>query len=433
MSTSSPARRRNGEGSIRQVHDAKYGCPPVGPDKIRPDHTCRGIYQARTSVTDPTTGLKVRKSVYGKTENEVVQKLRRTVAEDVTQTVVVGRAMTLSDWLDEWYEENSRGWKVNTRKGYRSKIKTHLKPHLGKHRLDRLAPEHVKAFYKALRAAGLAEPTVRGCHLILQSALQSAMRQGKVQRNVCQLVVAPATKSKKREALEVEEAWAVLNLAGPNPRFWLALLAGIRQGEALALRWSNVNLDEGWIFIDRALSRNDEDEAGVPRGLTLDHPKSDQSRRKLPLPDLILDRLRIARAKWEAEERRTARLWDIPDGCYVEVDDLVFVNGVGGAVDTRRDYNAWHLLLDLAEVKRIELHAARNTTAHLLEDAKVPARVVMELLGHSQVQQTHGYQAGNLPAMREAMTALDTHMRAKAVGEHPSSGGDERPRLRVVK
>lgn len=397
--TTEAVRRRKGEGSVARFHRTSSGCPEKGPDGERPDHKCRAPYRAQVWVR-ATNGKRVRKAVYGTTEKEVLAKVRKlTVAEGTGQ--VVADSVTVAQWMStdteapgQWWEEASRDLKVNTRKGYRSKIEQYVIPHLGQVRLDRLTPDRVAKFYQDLRDQGLAEGSVRGVHAVLRRALTVAERRGKLAVNPCTRIDPPKSgTAKKRRPLTVEEAWKVLRLAGDNPRYWLALLQGLRQGEALALRWTDIHLDQDvpFLVVSRALSF---DEDGRP---VFDTPKSEASTdRVVPLVPHVVARLRLART------------------LHLEAggspEDLVFHNSVGNPMDPRRDYLGWVTLLDVAGVPHTPLHAARNTTAALLENAGVPDRVVAAILGHSTVQMTHHYQRDNLLAVQEGMKALGSYL-----------------------
>lgn len=403
---SDSSRRRKGEGSIARHHNHPT-CPPL-IDGVRPDHRCKGPYRARVWVTT-LTGKKVRKTVYGKTEKEVIGELKKITAQDISGAVV-SNTTTLKEWLRTDAEEEGLAnyWtelapdlKANTRKGYRSQINQYLIPHLGHHRLDRLTPEHVEQMYASMRKAGLSEGTLRQTHAILRKALKIAMRRGKVARNVCELIDPPkSTTAKRRRLLTVEEAWKVLKICGDNPRYWLALMTGLRQGEALALRWTDIQLDGlpmPFLIVRESVSW----EHGAP---VFDAPKSEESTdRMVPLVAPVADRLRKAREQHLAAGGSEA--------------DLVFPNPrTGGPMDPRRDWLGWTMTLELAGIPHTPLHAARNTASALLEDAGVPDRVVAEILGHSVIQMTHRYQTGNLAAKVEAMRALDLYMQERDAG-----------------
>lgn len=403
--TTATARRRKGEGSISRFHEASKGCPPVGANGLRPEHPCKANYRARQWV-ETMTGERKRKTIYGKTEQEVIKALKKLNAEEERRAIVAA-TVTVRDWMrpdaeglgiTNWWTEYAPQWKVNTRKGYKSRIEQTILPALGSYRLDKLTPDHVVKMYAAMRRAGLSDGSVRNTHMILSRALTVAMRRGKVARNVCKMIDPPSVKDRKKPtALAVSEAWRVLRLAGDDPRFWLALLAGLRQGEALALRWSDMHESDDLPFphlvVREALSR----ETGV--GLVFDSPKSNASTdRIVPLIPPVAERVAKARAEHYANGGTD--------------EDLVFRSVTGHPRSAQNDWQQWSALLKIAAVEHRPLHAARHTTAHLLEDCKVPARVAAEILGHSTVQVTHGYQAGNLPALREALKALGEHMAA---------------------
>jgi site-specific recombinase XerC len=141
---------------------------------------------------------------------------------------------------------------------YRSKTKNWIIPLLGRHRLDRLTPEHLDTAYAIMLRRGLSASTVLKIHRILSRALRIAVRRGRVGRNVATLVDAPAAAAHEVEALTREEARRILAVAAAKrngARWSVAVALGIRQGEALGLRWSYVDLETGviraWYQIQR--------------------------------------------------------------------------------------------------------------------------------------------------------------------------------------
>ena len=142
---------------------------------------------------------------------------------------------------------------------YAPKVRNRIIPGLGKHRLDRLTPEHVERFYTRLEAEGLAPATVLQIHRILSRALKVAMQRGYVARNVATLVDAPSASQDEIEPLTLEEASADHRLAATSrngTRWSVALALGLRQGEALGLRWQYVDLDAGTLTVRWQLQRH---------------------------------------------------------------------------------------------------------------------------------------------------------------------------------
>lgn len=381
-------RRARGEGGISQRHDHE-SCPPMVDGK-RPEHRCQGRWMG--SLDLGWSGKKrIRKTVYGKTKREVQVKLADAKRAQQDNALVL-KSPTVEAWLTYWLDVIcvERGLKVNTMKSHRSKTEQYLIPHLGRHRVDKLQPENVRALYAAMRQQGLSEATLRQTHAILRRALEVAVREGKAGRNVAAIIDPPKTTRHKRTGLSVAEARRVLQ--GADTRWYVALYLGLRQGEALGLRWSDVHLnaDIPFLMVEQTLVR----EPGV--GLVFDTPKSEASHRLVPLPTVVASRFRVAWAEHVATGGKAG--------------DLVFsAPGTAGQPrDHRQDWGEWRSILQAAGVPHVALHAARNTTASLLEEAGVPDRMVAQILGQSTVQVTHGYQSADLPRMAAALGALES-------------------------
>lgn len=389
-------RRGKGDGSLTQRHDHP-SCPPLVDGK-RPPHKCRGRWVAIVDLGwqgEAPNRRRIRKVMYGRTRKEAQIKLATANAEKRQGELVVA-APTVEVWLRYWLDEictqrvvksGQVGLKVNTMKSHRQKVERYLIPHLGRHRLDKLAPEHVRAMYKAMRDEGLSEATLRQTYAILRRALEVAMREGKVGRNVADLTDAPSTEKQKRTPLTLDQARQVLAIA--DLRGWVALYLGLRQGEALGLLWSDVDLDRGWLWVRRGLVRHPD------RGLIFERPKSTASVRDFPIPPKALAQFKLARV--------------LHDQAGGDPEGLIF-HRQGQPVDPRADWQAWTDLLSRAGVPHVALHAARNTTASLLEAAGVPARVVAQILGQSTIEVTYGYQHSEAESLVRWMLALDDYV-----------------------
>jgi integrase len=170
-------------------------------------------------------------------------------------------------------------------------------------------------------------------------------------------------------------------------RWAVALGVGLRQSEALALRWSDVDLDAGTLTVCRTLHRV------TGQGLVFAEPKSERSRRRIALPRPLVDLLRAHRAAQLAERLRAGNRWE--DG------DLVFAQANGRPLDKRADWQAWRDLLAAACVRQVRLHDARHSAATTLLALGVPVRVVADMLGHSQTRVTEDTYQHVLPALAQ--------------------------------
>lgn len=352
-------------------------------------------------------GKRRRKVLYGKTRAEVARKLAKAKAEHAQSGLALD-SPTVEQWLRSWRDEiAAERIRPSTMRSYNTYIEQHIVPRIGKHRVDRLEPQHVRRLYADMRRAcpdpdlagkcphrpshGRAEASVRQCHAILRRALKVAVREGKATRNVADLVDPPDTIKNPRTPLTVHQARLVLKAADGDDmesRWYAALWLGLRQGEALGLAWADVDLEAGAIHVSRALQRV------KGRGLVFVAPKSRTSLRRVSVPPTVLSRLVV---HWAREAAKGAT----PDW---------LVWGGPKPTDPAKDYKAWGALLRKADVPHVALHAARNTTGSLLMAAGVPDKVTAEILGHSSVQVTQGhYLHGDAEQHDRAMLELEQY------------------------
>ncbi|WP_432571595.1 tyrosine-type recombinase/integrase [Kineococcus sp. SYSU DK005] len=371
------SRRANGEGTIYQRKD--------------------GRWEGSCYVLLPSGG-RARRSVYGRTRAEVREKMTALQREsDRGAPVGASGTLTVGDYLEAWLRDVA-AVKVRpaTLRSYEMYVRRHLVPGLGRKRLSRLSPADVRAFLADRRAAGLAPASVKQVHAILRAALQHAVREDVLPRNVARLVVVPNGPRHEWQPLSVEEARALLDAARGDRLYALwavALAVGLRRGEALGLRWCDVNLDEGLLRVRQTLQRTTE-------GLVFVPPKSERSRRTVPLPAVAKTALR--------EHRRAMVAEALLRGRPMSDDAPIFVTSIGTPMEPRNINRAFVELLQLAGLRRIRLHDLRHTCATLLLAQGVPARLVMEVLGHSGISLTMNTYTHVMPTMlRDATDHMD--------------------------
>ena len=224
-----------------------------------------GLWHGWVTVGVKQDGSPDRRHRKGKTEAEVTGKVRELEGQRESGRVSrPGRAPTMAAWMAEYLDVVcerlvlSDKMAPRTLADYRSKNRNWIVPLLGQHRLDRLTPEHLDAAYTIMLRRGLSPSTVLKVHRVLSRSLRIAVRRGRVTRNVATLVDAPVAASQEIEPLTREEARRILDVAVTRrngARWSVALALGIRQGEALGLRWSYVDLETGviraWFQIQR--------------------------------------------------------------------------------------------------------------------------------------------------------------------------------------
>lgn len=358
-----PKRRPKGDGSISQRSDGRW----------------------QASFVVEIDGRKTRKYVYAPNRKTVQIKLKAGI-RDRDRGALVMRTVTVDSWMDTWLKRQEKKLKPQTMRSYREKTRNYITPTLGGHRLTALRAGHIETLYDTMRDRGLAEATIRQTHAILKKALSDAIKRDQLAISPMDKVEAPGTHKNKREQFNTDQARQVLRAAGDSARWWFALFYGLRQGEVLGLQWENVDLERHLLHIEQTLQT---DESGT---LFLGAPKTKKSQRTLPLLPIVEARLRLL---WEIEGRPTT--------------GLVFHHD-GKPIQPKRDWNQWRALIDqateppFAPLPYIALHAARNSASSLMEAAKVPERLAAQILGHSQVQTTHGYQTADVDRIGQALS-----------------------------
>ena len=349
-----------------------------------------GRWHGRVTMGTKNDGSPDRRHVTGPTERAVTTKVTALEKERSAGTVAdAKRPPTVEQWLKHWLDTiAARKVRASTLYDYQNKVKGRIVPAIGSHRLDRLQPEHLEAAYTAWAADGLASATILKCHRILSRALKVAVQRGRIARNVATLVDAPSLDRVEVQPLSATEARAILDAAQLqrcSARWSVALALGLRQGEALGLPWDAVDLDARTLTVKQALQR----QAG--RGLVVVEPKSRAGRGTIALPRQLVAALRTHRSEQLVERMHAGSEWT--------EHGLVFTQPNGNPIDPRQDWAAWKVLLRVACVRDARLHDARHTAATLLLVEGVPARVVMQVLGHSQISLTLGTYSHVVPEL----------------------------------
>ncbi len=367
-------KRGNGEGGITRRKD--------------------GLYMARYTV-QTATGAK-RKAVYGKTRKEAAEKLTKALADRDMGLVFEGENRTLAAFLDGWLEGTVKGSvKATTYESYERLIRCHIKPELGRRKLKTLAPDHVQALYQRKLDSGLAPGTVRQVHSVLSRALDQAVRWGTVPRNVCKATTPPKPDSEEIKPLDAEQARQLLRTAGGErfeALYVLAVTAGLRIGELLALRWQDVDLEAGGATLSVRRTKST-----AKSGPVFTTPKNGKGR-SIKLTRHAVEALKAHRAAQNAERLKAGSLW--------QDNGLVFCTHGGRPLDSHNvARTSFKPLLERAGLPDIRFHDLRHTCATLLLSRGHHPKLVQELLGHASVALTLDRYSHVMPGMGEQTAA----------------------------
>lgn len=363
-------KRGNGEGSIKQ--------------------RAGGRWEARISLENGG-----RKSLYGTTRAQVASKLAAALRDRDRGLPILGdERQTVGQFLTQWLADVKAQLRPSSHRRYSDYVRVHLVPTLGKVSLAKLTPQHLQALYSRKLADGLSPTTVHGTHRMLHRALVDAERLGLVQRNVSEHVRPPRPNTKEMQTLTEEQAAAFLAVARQHQErfsvlYVLALQTGMRQGELLGLRWTDVDLERRTLTVRMAAQ-----EAG--HGYILAEPKTRGSRRTIGLTVGASADLRAHRVRQAAERLAIGPAW----GNH----DLVFPNQIGGLMNprnlARRSFLQvlWRAGLPVT----LHFHCLRHTAATTLLSRGVNVKVVSEMLGHADISITLRIYAHVLPHMQQS-------------------------------
>ncbi|ADP84832.1 tyrosine-type recombinase/integrase [Pseudofrankia inefficax] len=376
-----------------------------------------GSWHGRVTVGVKDNGKPDRRHVRGKTETEAIAKVRKLERERDNGTVrKPGRPWTVARWLEHWVENIAApSVSENTIDGYRVAVRVHLVPGLGAHRLERLEPEHVESLMARMQTSGSAPATAHQALRTLRTALGEAVRRGHVGRNVASLAKPPRLTEAEVEPYSVAEVQQLLMEAAKrrnSARWVLALALGLRQGEALGLRWADVDLDAGVIRVRRGRLRPKyrhgcATPCGRKAGYCRDRvqirkdtkdTKSRAGTRSIGLPDELIEILRRHKDRQDKERAEAGNLWQ--DGGWL------FASETGRLLNPNTDYHEWKALIAVAGLRDARLHDARHTAATVLLLLGVPDRTVMGIMGWS-TDMRRRYQHLTDPVLKDAAGRLN--------------------------
>ena len=319
-------------------------------------------------------GKRVRKFAIGNTRAEVVAKLAPIIRARDERRPVPNQRTKLGPFLRRWLDEVAKPTiRASTYASYNDIIRLHLIPGLGRIALAKLSPDEVQAFLNAKLASGLSPRRVQYLHAVLRRALVTAERWGMASRNVAKLVDSPRVAHHEIRPLTAAQARQLLD-ASVDDR-WLglyvtALGTGLRQGELLALRWDDIDLDGRRLEVRHTLAR-------VGGVLTLLEPKTERSRRIVVLPELVVNALRAHRTRQRMERLVAGSRW-VDSG-------HVFATTVGSPQDAAAVTRAFKRALARAGLPESRFHDLRHAAATFLLGRGFTLEDVKNLLGHSSI------------------------------------------------
>jgi len=374
------AKNGNGEGSI---YEHKRNGKKVG---------YRGAYWVYTS-----DGPK-RRYVQGKTRAEVNQKLTKVMADRDGGLIFDAGSLTVGEYLNRWLKDVENTVRKSTYERNEQLVRLHIRPALGRIKLKKLTTAHVRWFYRERLDSRLAPATVHKLHVVLHRVLKAAVADGLIPRNAAAGLKLPRITREEIDPLTPEETRLLLEAASGDrleALYVLAIATGLRQGELLALKWDDVDLERGMLRVRRTLTR-------TGGKVSLGEPKTKKSRRSVNLTAAAMEALQSHLSRQLEEMERMGLLY--------QFGGLVFANEVGGIINPSnlRNRSFARLLKRAGLPPDTRFHDLRHTCATLLLSRNVNPKIVSEMLGHSSIAITLDTYSHVLPTMQEsAIHALE--------------------------
>jgi integrase len=340
--------------------------------------------------------------VSAKTKTETEQKLRQAMTDADRGLVFDAGAQTVSEYMLHWLEDFAKtDLAPRTYHNYKLQIRTHIIPAFGTMRLSKLDTPNVQALYSAKLRDGLKPSSVRYIHAVLHRALSKAVDLRLIARNPAASADPPKVRREEITPLDTHQTRVFLDAARGEKHealYVLSLTCGLRIGESLGLKWSDIDLEAGTLRVNRQLQRmrKEGDKSGT---LVFSEPKN-ASRRTIDLPQRAIEALRNHR-KTQLEEKLRASSY--------EDSGFVFATSKGTPLDAQNIVNRhFKPLLKHTGLPDKRWHDLRHTCATLLLGRGVHPKLVQHLLGHASITITLDLYSHWIPSMgRHAADGMD--------------------------
>jgi integrase len=335
------------------------------------------------------------KVLYARSEKEAYEKLDSALYEQRQGKLATGPQRKLADYLHHWLEEVQKDHlRISSYVKYKKLIDGYIVPELGNVQLQKLTPQQVNSLYTKKRREGLSPKTVSMIHGVLHTALATAVKWNLVSRNVCDLVSPPKVVRPEIQPLTMAQVSQLLQVAQGHrleTLLTVAITTGMRRGELLALRWSDIDFNLQTLQVRHTVDYI------AHYGYVETEPKTEKSKRRLALAPFVVETLKRHRVQQREQRLKGGEGW--------EDKDLVFTDLQGGYVNPRYILKMFDKVLVEAGLPHIRFHDLRHSAATLLLSMGVELKVIQEILGHGDISITGNiYSHVSLAMQRVAMS-----------------------------
>ena len=359
------------------------GCGSIRKKVVKRNGKEYPYWEGRYTVGfDPGTGKQIQKSVTGKTQKEVAQKIKELTAALDAGTYIAPSKMTVGQWLDTWQNEYLANVKPSTITSYEATIRNHLKPGLGALRLDALTTHDIQEFYNGLRLPtekrkALSSKTIKNIHGVLHHALEQALLNNYIRANpsnACIIPRAPKKKVKPMNEQQIADFLKAIKGHKYENMFLVALFTGIREGEVCGLQWECVDFENGSILIDKQLQSLRGKTRGNKDKYTLVPTKNGKERTITAAP-YIMDLLRKTKQAQDSNKNEFGEAFNDTG--------LVFTDEIGNRVTPQALYRAFKIVVTELGMPKVRFHDLRHSYAVVSLKSGDDVKTVQENLGHA--------------------------------------------------
>lgn len=322
----------------------------------------------------------------------------RTTLEQVGNGMTLASAqLTVAEYLNEWRLTMNDSVRPHTLYQYEQIIRQHIVPRLGSIKMKDLRPEHIQGLYNEKLKSAVSARSVIYIHQVLHKALRQAVKWGKIVNNPTDAVNRPKSRRKEMHVLDDKQARTLLMVVKGTryeALFWMAISTGMRQGELLGLRWSDIELQSRQVHIQRQV------QPASGGGYIFTGPKSAAGRRAIILGEGMMKVLRSHISILQAERQQAGDSW--------QDNDLVFPSSLGTPWGRRNVLKYYKRFLKQAGLPDIRFHDLRHTAATLMLQQNINPKVVQEVLGHADITLTlNTYSHVSASMQKEAAAKVD--------------------------